>query len=83
MHYETGTGLLVRRAAVLLVELNLDVGYPAAMAVVFATLPIVASLGFAVAHMRPLYKSSLIVVSLALVPVAHFLIPTVALITSA
>ncbi|MEV0630139.1 hypothetical protein ACI2LC_40795 [Nonomuraea wenchangensis] len=56
---------------------------PVAMAVVFATLLIVASLGFAVAHLRPLYKSSLIVASLALVPVAHFFIPAVALITSA
>nr|WP_157383250.1 hypothetical protein [Nonomuraea coxensis] len=53
---------------------------PAAMAAVFATLLIVAALGSAVAQARPVNKALLILVSLALAPVAHFLIPAVVLI---
>jgi hypothetical protein len=53
---------------------------PAAMAVVFATLLIVASPGFGVAQARPVNKSLLIAVSLVLIPIAHFLLPAVVLI---
>ncbi|TDD00519.1 hypothetical protein E1292_28590 [Nonomuraea deserti] len=54
---------------------------PAAMAVVFATLLIVAGLGFGVAQARPANKCLLIVVSLALVPIAHFWLPAVVMLS--
>ncbi|MFF0773827.1 hypothetical protein ACFYUK_33395 [Nonomuraea wenchangensis] len=53
----------------------------AAMAVVFATLLIVAGVGFGVAQVRPVYKALLIVAALALIPVAHVWIPAVVLIS--
>lgn len=53
---------------------------PAAMVVVFATLMTVAGLGFGVARARPVNKTLLIVASLVLVPIAHFLVPAVVLI---
>ncbi|ACZ84998.1 hypothetical protein [Streptosporangium roseum] len=49
----------------------------AGMVVVFVAIMIAAGLGFTVAHVRPLSKLVLILVSLALIPIVHFLLPVV------